>query len=201
MIDGQLRAIIDPALKPLGQLALSCGLNANQVTIFGFAVGMLCLPLLAFQAYDWALLVLGINRLFDGLDGIVARLSTTTDKGAYLDIVLDFIFYSAFVLGMTLGLSEQAVSGAFLIFCFVTNGSAFLAFAIFAEKRKIETTDRGPKSLFYLGGLAEGFETICAFVVMCLFPMYFWLIAIVFGCMCLMSASYRIYLATETLQR
>ena len=43
-----------------------------------------------------------MSRLFDGLDGAVARASTKTDRGGFLDIVLDFAFYGAIPLGFVL---------------------------------------------------------------------------------------------------
>ena len=47
------------------------------------------MPLLAIEAYGWALACCLANRLLDGLDGAVARIRGPTDFGGYADIVAD----------------------------------------------------------------------------------------------------------------
>ncbi len=130
--------------------------------------------------------------MFDGLDGAVARASVKTDFGAYLDIVLDFIFYTGVILGFTLADSENAVVAAALIASFVGTGTSFLAYAIIAAKRGLETQERGKKSFFYSGGLAEGTETILFFFVICLWPNLFVPAAGVFMTLCWVTVAMRI---------
>ena len=59
--------------------------------------------------------------------------------------------------------AANAVAGAVLVFSFYVNGASFLAYAAIAEKRKLATDARGPKSLFFTTGLAEATETIAVF--------------------------------------
>ncbi len=199
MLDASIRQRIDPLLDRVGARLFRAGLTANLITLSGLVIGLACIPLLAFHQYHLALLAIGLNRLADGLDGAIARCAGTTDFGGYFDIVTDFIFYSAVVFGMVLARPEQATYGAFLIFSFIGSGSTFLAFAIFAAKRGLETRDRGQKSFYYLGGLTEGFETITALVLMCLMPDLFWLIALVFGALCWLTSIFRIWIARDLL--
>lgn len=200
MIDARLRRLIDPPLDFAARYACSMAITANQITIGSFLIGMLAIPLLAQQQYLAALVAIAINRLGDGLDGAVARRSTATDIGGYLDIVLDFIFYSGVVFGLVLARPQDATWGAFLIFSFIGTGSSFLAYSTFAAKRRITTEIRGKKSIYYLGGLTEGFETIVALVAICLFPDSFRLIALVFGCMCWITTATRLAWAWATLK-
>ena len=200
MLDSRIRPLIDPPLSAVAGRLVRLGVTANQVTWLGFALGLLIIPgvwagwhLLAF----WLLL---LNRLCDGLDGAIARLTRKTDIGGYLDIVLDFIVYSAVVFSFCLAQPENAVYGAFLIFSFIGSGTAFLAYAVMAEKRGIETTAQGEKSFYYLDGVAEGFETIVVLGLMCLVPAYFWLLALGFGIVCWLSTLGRIVSATRTLR-
>ena len=192
MIDAQLRKYIDPPLNHVAQFLHKTNITANQITIAGFLLGLTAIPLLALHYFIPALIMIVINRFADGLDGAIARDRGITDFGGYLDIVLDFIFYSAVIFGFCLALPNQAVFGAFLIFSFIGTGSSFLALSIFAAKRKISTTVRGTKSIYYLGGLTEGAETILVFSLMCLLPQWFWLIASIFGILCWITTITRI---------
>lgn len=192
MLDAALRRVIDPLLDAAGRRLARIGVAANAVTIGGFAIGVLAVPALATGRYDLALAAILVNRLADGLDGAIARAVGPSDLGGYLDIVLDFLFYSAVVFGVALGRPHEALWAAFLIFSFVGTGSSFLAYAIVAAKRGVTTEARGRKSIFYLGGLAEGTETIATLVLICLFPEAFPWIAAVFGAMCWITTAGRI---------
>lgn len=180
----------------LAQHLIAWGFNANQVTVFGFAIGLTALPLLAFEYYHLALIAILLNRLFDGLDGSIARLTQTSDRGGFLDIVLDFLFYSAIPVGFALANpTENALAAVVLIYSFIGTGSSFLAFAIFAEKRQLTSTHYPHKSFYYLGGLTEATETIIVFALMCLLPAWFSSLAYGFACLCLISTTLRIYTA------
>ena len=147
------------------------------------------------------LALLLLNRLCDGLDGAVARRRGVTDLGGFLDIVLDFLIYAAVPFAFALAdPAANALPGAFLIFSFMGTGSSFLAYAIMAAKRGIATELRGRKSLYYLGGLTEGTETIVAFVLACLWPAWFPLIAWTFGALCWLTTATRIVAAVQTLR-
>lgn len=200
MIDAALRRYVDPPLDKLASTLSRTALTANEVTLAGFVVGMAAVPALALEYFGLALVLVLANRFFDGLDGAVARQHGVTDLGGYLDIVLDFIFYSAIVFGFVLVDPENALWGAFLIFAFIGTGTTFLTYSVFAAKHDLSTAARGKKSIYYLGGLTEGFETIVALSLMCVFPSWFWLIALVFGSMCWITTATRIAWAWQTLK-
>ncbi len=185
MLDATARRLITPALDYGGARIARSGVRANTVTVAGILIGVLVIPALAFEAYGLALVVVLANRLIDGLDGAVARYSQITDLGGYLDIVGDFLFYSAVPFGFALARPEEnALAAAFVIFSFVGTGASFLTYAIMAAKRGITTEVRGQKSLFYLGGLTEGTETIAFLALICVFPGNFSLLAWIFGAAC-----------------
>ena len=192
MLDAKIRTAIDPLLDSWALRLTEIGIRANTVTLVGFAFGLLSLPFIAMHQYGIGLLLILINRFCDGLDGAIARQTAISDVGAYLDIVLDFIVYSGVVFAFSLAQPENAIFGAFLIFSFIGSGTSFLAFAIFAEKQKLTTEAQGTKSIYYLSGLAEGFETILALVLMCLLPQFFWLLALGFAIICWVSTAFRI---------
>jgi phosphatidylglycerophosphate synthase len=184
MLDATLRRLIDPPLDAAGRRLAASGLSANGVTLGGFLIGLTALPLLAAGQFTWALIVILLNRLGDGLDGAIARVRGATDLGGYLDILCDFLFYGAVVFGFALAAPENRLAGAFLLFSFIGTGSSFLAFAVLAARRGRETSLRGQKSFYYLGGLTEGSETIALFLLACLFPWTFPVLAWAFGAAC-----------------
>ncbi len=193
MLDAVARRLIDPPLTRAARLLVRARISPDSITLSGFAIGLAALPLLATEHYLAALLALALNRLADGLDGAVARLARqASDRGGFLDIVCDFLVYSAVPFGFALGRPEEALAAAFLIFSFVGTGSSFLAYAIVAAKRGMTTSLRGEKSLYYLGGLTEGTETVALLISVCLFPDWFSWLAVGFGIACWITTASRI---------
>jgi len=195
MFDAQLRPLIDRLLNPIGRGLVALGMTANQVTMIGAAFGLIAAGCVAAGLFYPALWFVIANRVFDGLDGAVARASRSSDFGGYLDIVSDFIFYSAIPLAFAVARPETALAAAFLIFSFIGTATSFLGFAILAEKHQVTTEIRGKKAFYYLGGLTEGTETILLFLAMLVWPDYFSLMAIVFGILCWVTTGTRIYAA------
>jgi phosphatidylglycerophosphate synthase len=193
MLDAPLRRLIDPAIDRTGGALARRGVGADALTWCGFAVGMLAVAALAGEAYGAALALFLLNRLADGLDGAVARHTRLTDRGGFLDIVLDFIVYAGMVFGFALAdPAANALAAAFLLFAFMGTGSSFLAFAVMAAKRGLATERRGRKSLYYLGGLAEGTETILFVVLACLMPALFVPLAVGFAVLCWLTTIARV---------
>ena len=193
MFDSRLRPRIDPPLDRAARALVAAGLTADQITAAGLILGLGAAGAIAFEAYGIALVLIVLNRLADGLDGAVARATRPSDLGGFLDIVFDFAVYAAVPLGFVVAApAENAVAGAVLLASFYLNGTAFLAFAALAARRGWETAVQGRKSIYYLSGLAEGAETIAAFVLMCLFPSAFAPIAYVFAALCFASGAARI---------
>lgn len=199
------RYVVPRIKAPLKKIALLCdqrGIGADKMTTIGFGIGVLSVIALAAGQFLIALLLLFLNRLADGIDGELARKNGSTDAGAFLDIVLDFIFYAIFPLGFALyDPSANALAAAVLIASFVGTGASFLAFDSFARRQDIEHPDFAYKGLYYLNGLAEGTETILAFVLMCLLPQHFVLIASVFALICVLTAANRVVFSYKTLRK
>ena len=173
--------LFDPPARWLAARKVS----ADSVTVLGFAIGLLAMPLLATGHYTAALLAITLNRLCDGLDGALARCTQPTDRGAFLDIALDFVFYASVPLGFALADPQHnALAAAVLLFAFMGTATSFLAFSAIAARRGMASSNYPAKGLYYLGGLTEGSETIAIFVAMCLWPSAFALLAYVFAALC-----------------
>lgn len=173
---------------PLGWLAgrlVRAGVGADAVTFAGFGLGLAAAGAIVLQAYTTGLVLLLAGRLCDGLDGAVARLTRPTDRGAFLDIVLDFLFYASIPLGFAFAdPAANALPAAALLAAFIGTGSSFLAFAALAERRGLKSAAYPAKGLYYLGGLTEATETLACFALMCLFPDRFALWAWGFAALC-----------------
>lgn len=184
MLDSRLRPIIDPPLNALGAWIARIGLTANQITLAGALIGIGAGVAIGFRYYLLGLVLLLVSRLFDGLDGAVARATTQSDFGGYLDIVADFAFYIAVPIGFGFAASANLPFALILVGSFTLTGISFLAYAVIAAKEGRESDAHGKKSFFYNTGLAEGTETIIAFVLMCLMPQYFAIVAVIYSAMC-----------------
>jgi phosphatidylglycerophosphate synthase len=193
MLDSFAQGLIEPVLSRLARRLVALKVTANQLTLAGFAIGLLAAALIAHGAYRAGLLLLLLSRLCDGLDGAVARQTQPTDRGGFLDITLDFIFYAAVVLAFALAdPAANALAAAALLAGFMGTGSSFLAFAVMAAKRQVSKPMTGGKSFYFLGGLTEGTETLGFFVAMCLWPAQFALLAWVFAGLCVLTTISRV---------
>ena len=200
MIDASIRRLIDPLLAHAGQRLAAAGISADAVSIGGCLIGLAAALAASAGEFYPALALLIANRIADGLDGAIARATRHTDRGAFLDIALDFLVYAAMPLGFAVWRPEtNALPAAFLLASFVANGSVFLAFSILAEKRGMRTTRQGHKSIYYLAGIAEGFETIVFMAAFCLFPTHFPILALIFATLCWISAVCRLVLGWKLL--
>ena len=193
MFDRALHTAIKPLLGRVAQVLVRRGITADAITVTGFVIGMAAALAIALEAYLPGLALLLASRLMDGLDGAVARASTPTDRGGFLDITLDFLFYASIPLAFAIAHPAQnALPAAVLLASFIGTASSFLAFAIVAEKHHLASTAFPDKSFYFLGGLTEATETLTAFAAMCLWPAAFPLIAYGFAVLCAITIAMRI---------
>jgi len=193
LLDPWVRRRIDAPLERAAAGLVRLGVGADALTWSGFVLGLAAAVAVAAGAPLVGFVLFVLNRLLDGLDGAVARLRGPSDRGGFLDITLDFLVYAALPLGFAVAdPAANAVAAAVLLFAFVGTGSSFLAFAVFAAKRGVSTERRGRKSLYYLGGLAEGTETALVLGAMCLWPALFSILAYGFAAVCAVTVAARI---------
>jgi phosphatidylglycerophosphate synthase len=199
MLDRFALRLLAPVLTPVARQLVRRGITADQITLAGFAIGLLAAALIAQRAYLAGLALLLLSRLCDGLDGAAARQTRCTDRGGFLDITLDFIFYAAIVLAFAVAEpSANALPAAVLLAGFMGTGSSFLAFAVIATKRGMASTVYPDKSFYFLGGLTEGTETLIFLVSMCLWPAQFALLAWIFAGLCALTTAMRLWWAWKS---
>ena len=197
MFDAKFRPLIDPPLNAAGRWIAARGIGANALTLVGLAIGLAGAGAIAGGHFAVGLALIAFNRIFDGLDGAVARVQGPSDLGGYLDIVADFAFYVAVPVGFGIADPANALPALILVASFVLTGTSFLAFAAIAAKRGETTAVHGAKSFFYSTGLAEGGETIAVFAAMCVWPASFAAIAYGYAALCVLTVCQRSALAVR----
>ena len=199
MFDRYALDLLKSPVTAIARLLHQRGVSPNAVSFAGFLVGAAAAALIVFGHTAAAIPLILISRALDGIDGALARLSAATDRGAFLDIALDFIFYALIPLAFALAdPPANALAGAILLAAFVGTGSSFLAYAVVAEKRGLKSTAYPSKSIYYLGGLTEGTETIACFIAMCLWPQHFSAIALGYAALCAVTTVTRMVAGWKT---
>lgn len=194
MLDRAAQSLIQPLLQTTARQLVRRGVTADALTWTGFALGLGAAASIALGAPLAGLALIAASRLADGLDGEVARLTRPSDRGAFLDITLDFLFYASIPLAFALAdPPANALAAAVLLAAFIGTGSSFLAFAVLAERRGLKSLAYPNKGLYYLGGLTEATETLACFAAMCLWPAAFAPLALVFAAMCALTVAVRVH--------
>lgn len=164
------------------------GIKSDWISWIGFGIGIFAINFLAMEMYGWALLAILLNRFCDGLDGAIARSTKITNFGVFLDSALDYIFYGGVIWGFALADGNNASSACFLMFGFTSAACAMLSYSVIAYKMNSQQDLNLDHSPFYLGGVAQGAETLVVLILLCLFPEIFVPLAIILGILSLVKA-------------
>jgi len=202
MLDPWAIKLFDSPLKTCAHILKKRDIKPDQVTIAGFGIGLLAFFTLWMNWYIVTLIFIILNRIMDGLDGALARMTEQTDAGGFLDICLDFIFYSAVVAGFAISDPQNnALAAVFLLFGFMGTGTSFLAFAVMAQKHDLKSVAYPHKAMYYIGGLTEGTETIIFFVIICIFPGLFPFLGFLFAFLCIITTITRVLSGYDRLKQ
>jgi phosphatidylglycerophosphate synthase len=205
MLDGTIRRHLDEPLARVAGLLDRPWVTPDRITLVGLVLGLSSAGLAAGQLWGWALVTWLLSRVMDGLDGPLARRRSGqgSPSGGFLDITADFLVYGATVVGVAVGTATMSPSSSWLPFAAVllayyVNGTAFLAFSSIAERTGHQIDDG--RSLSFLGGLAEGTETVFVHSLWLLLPLHATLIASVWASVVGISALHRIVVGYRTLR-
>jgi phosphatidylglycerophosphate synthase len=185
-----MRAVLAPALEAAGQRLAGYGLSPAALTAAGWAAGAGACAATALRAWPVALGLWLANRALDGLDGPVARAGAPTDAGGFLDIVADFSIYAGIILGLAVAVPGARLACVALLTAYYISGTAFLALSSLAERRRQRLGDE--RSLRFVGGLAEGTETIAVYILLFLLPQHATVIAWAFTAAVAITAAQRV---------
>ena len=198
MFDAALRRLVDPPLNGAAQWLVRNGASANVVTVVGALTGLAAAAAVSQQQFAAALTFILINRILDGLDGAVARINGPTEWGGYLDTLADYLFYVSVPLAFGWVSAANQAAALLLIASFTLTAVSFLGYAAIAARRGGDGSAHGPKAFIYSTGLMEGGETIAFFILFCLFPAHFALLALIFAALCVVTVAQRVAIAAKT---
>jgi phosphatidylglycerophosphate synthase len=197
MFDVRLRQLVDPVLEGLAAAVAKTGLSANAVTIVGAIIGVAAALAIAQGQILAGLALIILNRIMDGIDGALARRNGPTAWGGYLDSLCDFLFYVAVPVGFACAAPANVWPALLLVASFTLTAVSFLALAAIMAGRDM---GHGTKAFTYSSGLMEGGETIAFFILTCLLPAQFPMLAMVFTALCLVTVGQRLWLAHRLLR-
>lgn len=195
MLDKYAVKLIKPSVDSIARVMAHTGVKADHITLAAFVIGLFAAVSIATGAYLTGAFFILVSRSCDALDGAVARQTQPSDAGGFLDISLDFLFYASVPLAFAVvNPSTNALPAAVLLAAFMGTGTSFLAFAVLAAKRGINSSPQYPhKSFYFVGGLAEATETLAFFMAICLWPQHFPVLAYIFSTLCGVTIATRVY--------
>jgi len=199
VLDSRLRTLTAPALDAAGRRLARAGVPPAALTGAGWAAGAGACAATALRAWPVALGLWLANRLLDGLDGPTARAGRRScEAGGFLDIVADFSVYAGIILGLAIAVPAARLACVALLTGYYISGTAFLALSSLAERRRARLGDE--RSLRFVGGLAEGTETIAAYVLLFLLPGQAVLIVWAFTTVVAVTAAQRVVIGVRLLR-
>ena len=186
MIDQKLREAKDRAIDPVVRVLVARRVGAGWFTAAGLLTSMAAGALAWRGLTWWALAAFLAGRVFDSVDGAVARRAgTASDLGGYLDQLADTVGYALVPLGLAAGIGTTEVwaACAVLVASFYVNIVSWAYLSALAEKRGAGVAAQGTAtSIVMPTGLVEGAETVVLYAAMLAFPGWlpgwFWLMAV-----------------------
>jgi archaetidylinositol phosphate synthase len=161
------REKLEPILEKIGVLFSSTGLSPNQITLIGFIIAIISSIIFGLNLSLEPLLnssiigsiILLIAGFFDVIDGSVAKITKkSSNKGAFLDSVLDKISETTIFLGIAIG------SLANPLLCLIAVSSSLL---VSYTRSRAETLGLNLSGV----GFGERAERLLILSIMGLFPL------------------------------
>ena len=181
MFDIALRRMKDQCVEPICRY-LPSQLSPNLFTAFAFIFGLAaCYSAATSERRLLSVSLWLLNRLFDCLDGSLARVhGSTSEVGGFLDLLSDFVIYSILPISVAFGQDSKLLKPdwravAMLEASFHINN--FVLFYVAAVTSKTGADELTSVSM--QPALIEGFESGLLFTFMLLWPSWITSISLV----------------------
>jgi len=145
------------------------GVTPNQVTVAATVLGVIAAALVAAQHVRAGLALWLLGRLLDGYDGLLARaIGRTSLFGAYLDITLDMLAYSAMAVAFAIAMPADVLLWLAVLVGYVLSITTTLALSSLAERANRPIA--GNRAIRFTAAVAEGGETTIVYCMIALIP-------------------------------
>lgn len=201
MQDAYLRRQKDRLLSPMAGPFFAT-VHPNTVSVIAMIIGLGSAAAILLQLYWVGLFLWALNRIMDGLDGVIARVhQKQSDFGGFLDLFLDFVIYLAVPVAFIWAMPTAANlwAGIALLGSYVMNSISWTTLAALLEKRHRQTANR-LTSMEMPTGLIEGAETILFYTLFYLLPGQIALLFTVMAILVFYTAIQRVWWAYQTLR-
>lgn len=163
MIDQPFRTWLAASSRPAVDALVRAKVHPDALTWFGFALSALSCVFTVQEQPLAALALWWFGRIFDGLDGLVARGSgTQSTRGGFLDINLDMAAYGIVAVGFMLQ-TQWYLTWALILLGYILCITSALSLGEVEESRD-------NRSLRLASGLAEAGETGIFYSLLWLVP-------------------------------
>ncbi len=199
MFDERFRQIFPRLVAGPVRALARVGVSPNQVSVAACIAGCAAGVLVA-RAYVFVGITMWLfSRVLDGLDGTLARETTTKSAfGGYLDITLDMVAYAAMLFGFWILYPEAGWAWPAILAGYLMVTTSTLALSSILEQTGGESG--GNRSIQFTPGLAEAGETTIAYVLFALIPSAVTPLAWVWAAMCAITVVQRSLLAHRLLR-
>lgn len=185
MLDTKARKYVQPVFDRLADGLIRIKMTPIKTTFTAFFAGLGAVLALVVGLNILAVILLWLSGLLDVLDGTIARKTDTSSQlGAFLDIVFDRIVELGIILGLV---AVQPYLGTMLVvltIAIVLSMTIFLTVSSFAS-------NNGEKSFYYQAGVAERTEGFIFFTLMILWVDQRLVIGYIFAALIYMTAGQR----------
>ena len=199
MFDSTLRRFKDQVGAPLARRMSR--VSPTFISLLALVAGLLTAWFDFTQFYLVAFGFWILNRILDGLDGLIARQhQRQSDFGGYVDILTDFIVYAALPIGLAAGSpsSERYLALAFLLAAFYVNSASWMYLSAILEKRASHSPET-QTTIVMPAGIIGGFETIIAYSIFILFHTYITVLFSIFAALVFITTIQRLIWAKHSL--
>jgi len=202
MLDPFLRKVKEKALAPAAR-AIGVSISPLAVTVLAFSFGVGSAFFVSRGSYAAGLVLWLVNRVLDGLDGTLARAQKSqSDFGAYADIILDTVIYSAIPIAFVVAQPGIAVSIAALVLLatFYVNTASWMYLSAILESKGAGAKARGELTTVAMpSSLIEGTETVIFFSLFYVFPNHAFVLFVAMAALVAVNLVHRLWWAHNRL--
>ena len=203
MLDRLTRSLKDLLTAPIAR-RIPRSIHANTITLSSLPCGVASAVAAAMRLWWIGLALFVLNRLLDGLDGLVARTrGRQTELGGYLDLCVDFVTYATVPVGVAIGAygwNAPQWPLILLLIAFYLNGASWMLLSIIIDRRA-HPSQSGQTSFHMPPGIIEGSETILFFALFFLLPHYANHLFVAMATLTLLGALHRVVWGVRHLDR